>query len=390
MAFDAELGGGSMRIAYTLATLLARHGHHITVVCEDLYGRGVEREIVNGITVLRYRLPKSDGLTIRRHEEHIRAAKNLVSKYLTEAPEVVHGHHILQYVAVLDIFHNQSRCCYTIHSPAIDELRITWGAQGFKGKLKSLLGLPIIRKLERSLLYHSSGLTALSNYTISLIAGHYGDVLAQKIQLIPGWADLERFQPLPHNQIEAVKRQLGWPTDVPVFFILRRLEPRMGLDNLLRAIVLIKKLGYGLHVAIGGSGSLRTQLEKLRNALSLENDVTFMGFVPANILPLAYGACDASVIPTAQLECFGIIALEALGCGCTTLVTPVGALPEVMQKFEPKWIARDATSEGIADLLLAFLQRRLPSHPRNELHNLVKQYYSAEKAVNAYERLLFL
>jgi glycosyltransferase involved in cell wall biosynthesis len=389
MAFDAELGGGSLRIAYALATLLARHGHHLTVVCEDLYGRGVEREIVNGITVLRYRLPKSDGLSFRRHEKHIRAVKNLVTKYLAEPPEVVHGHHILQYVGVLDMFQNQSRCCYTIHSPAIDELRITWGAQRFKGKLKTLLGLPIIRKIERSILYHSSGLTALSNYTISLISGHYGDVLARKIQMIPGWADLERFQPLPQNQVETVKRQLGWPTDVPVFFILRRLEPRMGLDNLLNAILLIKKHGYGLHVAIGGSGSLRTHLEKLRDALDLENDVTFMGFVSANILPLAYGACDASVIPTAQLECFGIIALEALACGCTTLVTPVGALPEVMHNFEPKWIARDATSEGIADLLLAFLQRRLPSHQPKELHDLVKQKYSAEKAVDAYERLLF-
>jgi glycosyltransferase involved in cell wall biosynthesis len=162
----------------------------------------------------------------------------------------------------------------------------------------------------------------------------------------------------------------------------------MGLDNLLRAIVLVKKYGYGLHVAIGGSGSLRSKLEKMRNELGLEDDVTFMGFMPADSLPLAYGACDASVIPTAQLECFGIIALEALACGCTTLVTPVGALPEVMQNFEPAWIARDATSEGIANILLAFLRKLLPYHEPQELHNLVEQNYSAEKAVNAYERLL--
>jgi len=388
MGFDAERGGGSVRLAYDLATGMARRGHQVTVVCEDLFGCGLEHEITNGITVLRYRLIKSDRLDFRRHKEHIRAVKNLVTKYLAEPPEVVHGHNLLQYVAVLELFQNQSRCCYSIHSPAIDELRITWGAQGFVGKVKSLLGLSIIQKLEVSALYRSSGLTAESRYTINLIARHYGDTIAQKIKVIPGWVDTKRFHPLSKNQVEAAKRQLGWPIDVPAFFVLRRLEPRMGLDNLLQALALVKKRGYGLHVAIGGSGSLRARLEKLRDDLGLQNDVIFMGFVPENHLPLAYGACVASVIPTSQLECFGIIALEALACGRTTLVTPVGALPEVMQNFESEWIAKNATAEGIADLLIAFLKNLLPTHSPQELHDVVERMYSCEQAMMSYEHFL--
>lgn len=388
MAFDTEHGGGSVRLAYDLATGLAHRGHQMTVVCEDLFGRGVEREVENGVTILRYRLAKSGGLSFRRHEKHIHAVKNLVTKYLADPPEVVHGHHLFQYVAVLDLFQNQSRCCYTIHSPAIDESKITWGAQGFAGKVKSLFGLSIIQKLEASLLLRSSGLTALSSYTTDLIAHHYGKAVAQKIQIIPGWVDLQKFHPIHQDQVEAAKRQLGWPTDVPVLFVLRRLEPRMGLDNLLQAFALVKKKGYGLSLAIGGSGSLRTRLEKLRDGLGLKDDVIFMGFVPGSHLPLAYGACDASLIPTAQLECFGIIALEALACGRTTLVTPVGALPEVMQNFEREWIARDATPAGIADLLDAFLKNHLPARSPQELHNVIERKYSYEQAIIAYEHFL--
>jgi glycosyltransferase involved in cell wall biosynthesis len=388
MAFDAERGGGSVRLAYDLATGLAHHGHQMTVVCEDLFSRGVEREVGNGITILRYLLPKSGGLGFRRHKEHIRAVKRLVSKYLPDPPDVVHGHHIFQYTAVLDLFQNRSRCCYTIHSPVIDELKITWGAQGFAGKLKSLFGLSIIHKLEASLLLRSSGLTALSCYTPSLIAHHYGDAVAQKIQVIPGWVDTARFQILGKDQISVARQQLGWPIDAPVLFVLRRLEPRMGLDNLLQALTMVKKRGFNPHTVIGGSGSLQANLMKLRNALGLQADVTFMGFVPAAQLPLAYGACDASIIPTAQLECFGLIALEALACGRPTLVTPVGALPEVMQNFEPEWIARDMTPEGIADLLVAFLQNRLPTHPPQELHNMIERKYSYEQAMMAYEHFL--
>jgi glycosyltransferase involved in cell wall biosynthesis len=387
MAFDAERGGGSIRIAYDLAATLARRGHQVTVVCEDLFGQGVEREVENGITILRYRLPL-DRLGLRRHEDHIRAVKNLVTQYLSDPPEVVHGHHLLQYSAVLDLFKDQSRCCYSIHSPAIDELRITWGGQRFLGKLKSLFGLPIIRQLEQSLLQQSSALTAESHYTTGLIACHYGDAIAQKIQVIPGWADTARFQILGQDQIRAARQQLGWPIDVPVFFVLRRLEPRMGLDNLLRALMIVKRCGFNPHTVIGGSGSLKAHLAELRDALELQDNVSFMGFVPAAQLPLAYGACNASIIPTAQLECFGLIALEALACGRPTLVTPVGALPEVIENFEPEWIARDATPEGIADLLVAFLENRLPTHPPLELRDGVERQYSFERALMVYEQLL--
>jgi glycosyltransferase involved in cell wall biosynthesis len=43
--------------------------------------------------------------------------------------------------------------------------------------------------------------------------------------------------------------------------------------------------------------------------------VTFLGRVEDRLLPLAYAACDAFVLPTRALECFGLIALEALSAG---------------------------------------------------------------------------
>ena len=161
----------------------------------------------------------------------------------------------------------------------------------------------------------------------------------------------------------------------------------MGLDNLLHALVIVKKRGFCPFTVIGGSGSLRLSLEKLRDELGLHECVRFMGFVPADQLPQAYAACDASIIPTAQLECFGIIALEALACGKTTLVTPIGALPEVMRNFQTEWIARDATAGGIADLMSAFLNDRLPPCSARDVRDVIERKYSYERALSAYERL---
>lgn len=388
MAFDAERGGGSVRMAYDLATHYARMGNQVIVICEDQFNKGIEYNIEDGIIVLRYRLSKPRYYGILRHKQHFRAVKKVLSKYLIDPPDIVHGHSLFQYFAVLDVFKDKSTCCYTIHSPAIEELKITWGGQGISGKIKLLFGLRIIRNIEYNLLIKSSILSALSQYTISLISKHYGKEIENKIQIIPGWTDLEKFRPIHQEKIEEVRQKLGWPLRIPVFFTLRRLEIRMGLDNLIKAVSIVKKEGYDLKVIIGGCGSLRMRLEKYRDRLGLKNAVMFMGFIPGDDLPLAYGACDASLIPTAKLECFGIIALEALACGRTTLVTPVGALPEVMRNIEPRWIARDSNPKGIADLIIAFIKKDLPVHSPHELHRLIEQEYSCEKAMNSYERFI--
>ena len=162
----------------------------------------------------------------------------------------------------------------------------------------------------------------------------------------------------------------------------------MGLDNLLQALALVRQRGYQFHTVIGGSGSQLARLTNLCNALGLESQVTFMGFVPGEQLALAYGACDASIIPTAELECFGIIALEALACGRPVLVTPVGALPEVMQHFEPQWIARGYAPEDIADLLCAYLAGDLPVHTAETLRETIAERYGFPRALDAYERIL--
>lgn len=388
LSYDPDRGGGGVRLAYDLATGLAQRGHQVSVVCEDLHDHGIECEIIEGVTVLRYRLPPARGVVFRRHEQHIAAAMGVTKEYLPDPPQVVHGHSLFQYAAALRLYKGRSRFCYTIHSPFVDELRITWGAQGAAGKFKTLLGISTIRRLELEILGESTSLIAESEYTRSLIGHHYGDALANRVQVIPGWVDLERFTPISVDRVEQVREGLGWPTDRPVFFVLRRLEARMGLDNLLQALALVHQRGYQFHTVIGGSGSQLARLTNLCNALGLESQVTFMGFVPGEQLALAYGACDASIVPTAQLECFGIIALEALACGRPVLVTPVGALPEVMQHFEPQWIARGYAPEDIADLLCAYLEGDLPVHSAEVLRKTILERYAFPRAQDAYERIL--
>ena len=237
----------------------------------------------------------------------------------------------------------------------------------------------LAHRIEHRCLESANCITADSNYTKHLLGQLHGPGIQQRTEVIPGWVDLNRFHIIPDRQ--KVKAELGWPADIPVFFTLRRLVPRMGLDRLLYAFQKVKSAGWVFHLVVGGSGPLRKWLETLVGELDLKDCVSFAGRVPEARLPLLYGSADAFVLPTAELECFGLIALEALACGRPVLGTPVGAIPEVLGRFEKNWLAHNASIEAIAQLLISFLQGALPNHDPVILRTKVAENYMREQVL---------
>jgi glycosyltransferase involved in cell wall biosynthesis len=112
--------------------------------------------------------------------------------------------------------------------------------------------------------------------------------------------------------------------------------------------------------------------------------VRFLGRLEDDQLPLAYAGCDAFVLPTAELECFGLIAVEALSAGRPVLATPVGAIPEIIGRFEPSWLAQTAEVDDIARLLRGFLKGELRLHDPQWLHQEAHRHYGRDIAVRAY------
>jgi len=62
--------------------------------------------------------------------------------------------------------------------------------------------------------------------------------------------------------------------------------------------------------------------------LGIKDDVLFTGWVPQAELPAFYSLADSFILP-AFYEGFGLPVVEALACGCPTIVSGTGALPEV-------------------------------------------------------------
>jgi glycogen(starch) synthase len=117
-------------------------------------------------------------------------------------------------------------------------------------------------------------------------------------------------------------------------------------------------------------------LEQLAHELALEDCTRFIGHVADEALPDMYAATDAFVLPTTELECFGLIALEAMASGRPVLATPVGAIPEMLKPIEPGWLSRDNSAEAIAEKLASLLRRELPDHEPRLLRQEIAARYS--------------
>jgi glycosyltransferase involved in cell wall biosynthesis len=370
---------GSARLAFDEAVFLAKLGHEVWVITQDSSGSKPEYCFQDGLHVLRYTTPHFSQFDPRRIWAHQKRTANLLARYVGRQVDLVHGHSLLHYDGALSYYGKSVRTCYSVHSPVFLEMRATGRGQLLPRRITLSVAAHLNHRIERRCLERSSCITAFSDYTTTLVGCLHGKDVQRKIRVIPGWVDLDRFKVIEDRQ--ATKSQLGWPTDVPVFFTLRRLVPRMGLDRLIHAVREVKAAGWEFCVVIGGEGPLRSQLETLVSKLGVKECVRFVGFVPESKLPLMYAAADAFVLPTAELECFGLIALEALACGRPVLATPVGAIPEVVGRFEKRWLAENTSVRAISQLLTDFLRGALPSHDPIALREIAARHYSRERVL---------
>lgn len=378
--------GGSSRFAYDEAIWLNSLGHEVWMLAPGPNPEAPEYENWNGIHFLRYLYRDRHAFDPRRLGDESLAISELLRRRGPESFDVLHGHSLLQHRAACAALEGRKhRVCFSVHSPVVDETRLASVADGMISRLKHAARSPILAKLERDALIRTDWVNAFSSFTKSRM-GEFHGACADRIEITPGWADTARFRIIP-DRGEA-KRRLGWRTDVPVLFTLRRLVRRMGLDRLLVAVHLLRQEGLEFQLVIGGQGPLRQPLESLARQLGIADDVRFEGFVPEEELPLAYGACDAFVLPTAELECFGIIAVEALSCGRPVLATPVAAIPEIISRVEPRWLAAGADPKSIAALISEFLRGHLPLHDPAWLRRIVLECWDDDRLQSFCERAL--
>jgi len=208
--------------------------------------------------------------------------------------------------------------------------------------------------MERAVMRRCDRIVVLSEFMKRRVVATHR-VPEARIRVVPGGADLSRFRPAEDQS--AVRRRLGLPEDKRILLAVRNLVPRMGLDHLVHAMAKLGDEVQDLLLLIGGEGDLRRSLERLIDECRLSGHVRLLGFIPEEELPQYYQAADLVLMPTHELEGFGLVTVEALACGTPVVGTPVGAIPEVLSKLDQRLLAAGTDGASLAQAIHRTLAR---------------------------------
>lgn len=215
------------------------------------------------------------------------------------------------------------------------------------------------------------------------------DVSPEKIAIVPGGVHADAFDTGRSRQ--DARRSLGWP-DCPTIVAVRRLARRMGLENLIDALRIVRRRVPDVRLYVAGKGPLEAELKAQIERFELEDHVRLLGFVPEEQLPLVYRAADVSIVPTIALEGFGLITVESLAAGTPVLVTPHGGLPEVVSDLDPTLVLPGDTAEILASGLVQSLRGRLSLPSTAECQRYVRERFDwpviAAQTRHVYETVL--
>lgn len=154
-------------------------------------------------------------------------------------------------------------------------------------------------------------------------------IAAERISVVQGAVDHERFQPVTDaNRLAEVRRRYGIG-DRPFILGLSTLQPRKNFARLIEAFFQARQTAHLPHCLVigGGKGWLFDEIFARVQALGLTEEVLFPGYIADADLPALYTAAEFFAFPSLY-EGFGLPVIEALACGTPVLTADNSCLPE--------------------------------------------------------------
>jgi glycosyltransferase involved in cell wall biosynthesis len=398
-AWYGDLIGGSFRLATEFAEFLASRGHRVAYVCCAAAEKGAGTFCRNGPegAALPFPLPYCDeaGVRVYRYPArrpgsfcppvlyHVLHTRRLVRRLTREFPvTAISGHSPLQFLgACLGARGTGAFRNYTVHSPFDDELLAD---SARRGQWSSRFAAAVARWIDGRNIRLADRVQTDSHYTLDSLHRKHGRRVLDRGVVSPGWVDLDAFQPADDRAVARAALGGPWQFDGPLFFTLRRLESRMGLDTLIDAADRLRQQNARFRVLIGGGGPLAATLAAMIHDRGLGEHVVLLGRIEQDRLGACYAAADCFVLPTRALECFGLIVLEAYAAGTPVIASDVAAIPELVRQTSDAWLFPPGDDQQLANRMAAFLDGQL--QPEHDVRTIA-QRYEKEKVLTEWERL---
>ena len=153
----------------------------------------------------------------------------------------------------------------------------------------------------------------------TILAKHMKAIGVQKILVIPNIIPAFFFE----------SNKLGKKKEKKQFISVGSLVPSKRFDLTISAFARICEKYNDATLLIVGTGPLDQSLRKMVHQKQIEDQVSFLGFVPNAELPEIYKESLCFVLP-AEFETFGVVYAEALACGIPVIATKCGGPEDIV------------------------------------------------------------
>jgi glycosyltransferase involved in cell wall biosynthesis len=301
--FRAQRGGAIQRRIAETAREQVRRGHEVVV-----YSPGTERETrtIDGVTV--HYLPCRTPYPVR-HLEFVTRAMSHVRRGF----DVIHGHSEPE----LGMLARAARV------PAV----MQYDNYYFRGGPESAIA-PAVRRAWLSW----DRLLPCSEYCAEASSAAWR-LPGDRVTVVPNGVNTEQFSPAPGG--EAASRN-GRP---PTLLYVGRVCRQKGTDVLLDALPRIRESVPDARLVIGGpigqfdrTDFMDEESEESWRARFEAAGVDYRGAVDEDDLVPLMRSADVFVMPTRELEMFGMAAVEAAACGTPVVASDHGGLRETVPR----------------------------------------------------------
>ncbi len=236
---------------------------------------------------------------------------------------------------------------YFFHSSWVDEVV----------SLNNTKGITVKAYLEKYVLSHAGKIFVTSPFTKPVLHRHIPELASGAIENPLGVCS-PPFMDSNKNNHDAIRSLYTIPATHKMVSIFRRLIPRTGVDLFLNVLAKCTNIT----ALVGGIGSMEDQLKQQVVDLGIEKQVRFLGYVEENQMIKILQASDAAIVPSIELEGFGLSTVEAMACGCPVVATPVGNNANLIHSCDGGVISKSVNAIDVLNALNSCLEVHWDRH----------------------------
>jgi len=325
---DSADWGGAARVAVEQAFTLKKMNHDVVLIAPSRSGNTLPN--INHIH-----------WSYKRSLPGVLKFRNQLAKHISKfSPDLTILHQPLSGLIFQNTFpqkHNR----YFFHSSWIDEL-ISLGRKH---------GIKLKAYIEKKVVMESEKVFVTSSFSQSVLKNHVPSAVSKAI-INPLGVRSPPFE-FNENYSNSIFETYNIPKNHKIVSVFRRLIPRTGVSLFINAFAKCS----GMTALIGGIGEMQNELIELTKKLNIEDNIRFLGYLGEDSMIKILQGADVSVVPSLELEGFGLSTVEAMACGCPVVATPVGNNPDLINTCNGGVISEDRTEKALADALILCLEK---------------------------------